>query len=361
MLAASPKPPVNDLQPAILACEPTRIRGGLSFPCARLADGRLVHIDRYDGTSSVTCLGCGAQMHARGRLGKVRRHFAHRVRVEGSCSYESTLHAAAKQAICDGFTIARAEDHPYRLLWSCKGCEKRRDTDLTRFCDRLVSEVEVVAGVVSDLIFDGARRLAVEVVVTHEPESQTLSRYRAATVPVFEVRPTWDMISSFAHCIPSSSSHFVGNDKCPECKRRREAQEVERRERRRMLGSIGESLSRLPAAAPPRSWTTDSRENILYPRLAAKLLETGRRLCAAGFKQSQTKPWLYLVSISGVGAFFANMGGTDEVPIWEDPTPLYHWKLNNPENPHAEQIVLLVGRYLAARGIQVRKSFLAPY
>lgn len=361
VLAAHEDSHVVDPQSALRTCEPTRIRGDLSFPYARLADGRLVEIDRYDGTSSVTCLGCGSPMHARGGLGRVRRHFAHRVRVEGRCSYESALHAAAKQAIYDGFTIARGRRLPYRLLWNCQACETRRDTDLTRFCDRLVSEVEVVGGVVSDLVFEGARRLAVEVVVTHEPEPSTLSRYKAAKMPVFEITPNWDMISGLAHCIPSSSSHFVRSDKCPECMRRRNVREVERRERRLILGSIDEFLSRLPAAAPPHSWETDCRGNTLYPRLAARLFEISRRLCAAGFRQSLKKPWLFLISISGVGAFFANMGGTEEVPIWEDPTPLYHWKLNNPGSPHAEQIVLLVGRYLGARGIHVRKSFLAHY
>jgi hypothetical protein len=189
------------------------------------------------------------------------------------------------------------------------------------------------------------------------PEPQALSRYKAAAIPVFIVRPTWDTIATLANCIHADASHFTRVDKCPECQRRRAAREAEER----ALAPLRTSLSQLASSSPPRTWNTDKRSNFLYPRIAAKLHEIGRRLCAEGFKQAQQKPWLYILRIKGIGTFFANMGGTEEVPIWEDTTPLYHWNLDDRVISYEESIVLLVRDHLAARGIELRTSFYSPY
>jgi hypothetical protein len=300
-------------------------------------------------------------MHARAGANTVRRHFAHRVRVEGACSHESALHAAAKQAICDAFAIAKGTARPYTLLWICERCETIRDTDLVRICDRVTPEKEMVAGVVSDLVFDGARRFAVEVVVTHPPEPQALTRYEAASVPVFLIRPTWDAIDMLADCIYTDASHFVSADKCQECLRRVAARRAKERERERVLATTRRSLSQRATSSAPSTWNTDKRGNVLYPRVAAALYEAGRCLCAMGFTQAQQKPWLFVLPIKGIGAFFANLGGTQQVPIWEDSRPLYHWKLDKRVSSYEEAIVCLVRDSLVAGGIDVRTSLFSPY
>lgn len=304
------------------ACAPARKVDGLSFPYARLDDDRLVHVERYDGVSVVRCLGCGAAMHARGGGGRVRRHFAHRVRVDGACSHETALHAAAKQGVLDAFNAAKAAHRPYKLLWICTGCETIRDADLVRISDRCTLEKMMVAGAISDVAFDGPRPFAIEVVVAHAPDPETLARYEAASIPVFIVRPTWDAIGLLADCVHADESHFVKTDKCAECQTRRIAREAAERERDRVLGSLQAALAPLLPMEVPRPWATDKAGNGLYAGVAARVLETGRRLCAAGFKQAGEKPWLYILPVGGTGTFFANMGGTEEVPIWTDTTPL---------------------------------------
>lgn len=120
-------------------------------------------------------------------------------------------------------------------------------------------------------------------------------------------------------------------------------------------------LTRLKPSPPPRPWAADKRGRPLFPALASKLEQTGRRLCQEGFKQAREKPWLFLLPIKGVGMFFADMGGTDEVPIWSDPTPLYYWKLDESVAAHEEVLITVVRSHLAARGIAVRTSFHSPY
>ena len=53
----------------------------------------------------------------------------------------------------------------------------------------------------------------------------------------------------------------------------------------------------------------------------------GRILTNKGYKESKKKPNLFY-KIIPEGQLFANMQGTEEVPIWSNPRPLFHWRLN---------------------------------
>jgi hypothetical protein len=99
----------------------------------------------------------------------------------------------------------------------------------------------------------------------------------------------------------------------------------------------------------------------MYPRVAAKLSTIATKLCAYGFKQTQSKLWLFNLPIKGIGTFFADLGGTEEVPIWEDPTPLCYCKFNDRAAPHEEAIAVLVIDHLVERGIPIRTSFYSSY
>ena len=160
------------------------------YPIARSSHGQLVHIDAWRD-EDVACIGCGQPMV--GKRGSVNaHHFAHAV--ERSCSAETVLHAGTKEAVVSAH--ARA---PIRLWWSCVACgETRRAT--TAELD-LVTEAAPCDGVRSDVLgrdLTGAPRLAIEVVVTHALEPQTIARYRAAGVSVLLLRPTWEVFRELA-------------------------------------------------------------------------------------------------------------------------------------------------------------------
>jgi hypothetical protein len=52
---------------------------------------------------------------------------------------------------------------------------------------------------------------------------------------------------------------------------------------------------------------------------------TGNRLLTLGYKESLRKPNLFYLE-KEFGFFFTNMQGTEIVPIWDDPSPLFHWQ-----------------------------------
>jgi hypothetical protein len=52
---------------------------------------------------------------------------------------------------------------------------------------------------------------------------------------------------------------------------------------------------------------------------------TGNILLTLGYKESLRKPNLFYLE-NEFGLFFANMQGTEFVPIWDDPAPLIHWQ-----------------------------------
>jgi hypothetical protein len=305
----------------------------------------------------------------RGTSGR-RWHFQHLASTV-SCSEETALHKAAAQAIHDGFNTANASKQPHELRWTCDGCGEARAVDLTAFATSVARESSPVPGVVTDVLFQGPRPLAVEVVVSHAPEPETLERYRAADIPVFVVEPTWDCIPELARGVNSTKTFFVRRSRCSGCQRQDEllaaqARELARYEaaRTRELARIEKSLAAATSykrvVADPKPWTHDKRGNALRPYLQDRLHRLAFKLTDAGFRQSEGKPWLFCLRVAGIGMFFANLGGTEEVPIWQDSAPLYHWDVDVADE-YEELVVERIRSFLARGGVDVRTSFYSRY
>jgi hypothetical protein len=167
------------------------------YPVARTETGSAVHIDAWERGVAVTCFGCGEDLI--GRLPhdgiKPTAHFAHKA--DGACSGETALHKAAKAAIVH----ARSSGTLSGIMWTCPRCKRRPQlTDLSAIT--LHEETRPCEGVTSDVLgldVDGAPRLAIEVVVTHDLEPETLERYRACGFHVFTWRPSWRLIGDLTH------------------------------------------------------------------------------------------------------------------------------------------------------------------
>ena len=78
-----------------------------------------------------------------------------------------------------------------------------------------------------------------------------------------------------------------------------------------------------------KPWETDSQGRPMYPRTRATVLRYAAGLVDSGFRQSTSKPWLF-VRDTPHGAVFANLGGTAVIPIWEDMRPMLHHQLRAP-------------------------------
>jgi hypothetical protein len=65
----------------------------------------------------------------------------------------------------------------------------------------------------------------------------------------------------------------------------------------------------------------------IYGEPYQKMLENGRVLTQKGYQESKNKPNLFFKK-TPEAIFFADMRGTDVVPIWEDPSPLLYASFN---------------------------------
>lgn len=68
---------------------------------------------------------------------------------------------------------------------------------------------------------------------------------------------------------------------------------------------------------------TDKFGNAIYPKVFRMLQKIGKSLEINGWKESNSKPNLFYKDFGGV-LVFADMRGTEEVPIWESPYPLVY-------------------------------------
>jgi len=66
----------------------------------------------------------------------------------------------------------------------------------------------------------------------------------------------------------------------------------------------------------------------IYPSRFRMLKANENVLLNAGYVESNAKPNL-LYNIIPEGCLFADMRGTEEVPIWQDTRPLFYWKFND--------------------------------
>lgn len=68
----------------------------------------------------------------------------------------------------------------------------------------------------------------------------------------------------------------------------------------------------------------DKFNNPIYPSKFRILQKQGELLTKIGYKESKNKPNLFYRTIPE-GVFFADMRGTEEIPIWKDTSPLLYW------------------------------------
>ena len=290
-------------------------------------------------------------------------HFAHKPPLSECADPDRALHETAKAMILQGFTEALTDRGEYRTGFCCQDCGMEAAWNIARSGSSITPEHAVVEGTHSDVVIDRATKgpLIIEIVVTHEIEEATRLRYEQSGLPVFVVHPQWDTITELAHTLIADGTINIASMRCPDCQ---QATERRKRELTEALSWAREMLKGLDAppagAAEPqlRLWQSDKFERELYPHARKAVHQNARRLRRLGFVQSEQKPWLLMFRLpERYGVVFANFGSTEEVPIWEDPAALIHWKLPRCSDAEEEALVRLVLRKCREAGAEVRLSF----
>lgn len=168
------------------------------YPYALDHSGNVAGADVADRNESFTCIGCGERMVL--RRGKIKvAHFGHWPGVE-SCGGETVLHKMAKAAIKYGIERAIREKTPYSFTWYCSVCLKDHKGDLA-VNEREIRVEEQLNGIRPDLLavsMKGKPLVAIEVIVSHYPEPETVEVYERIGIPVVLVRVGWDELKELS-------------------------------------------------------------------------------------------------------------------------------------------------------------------
>ncbi len=237
------------------------------------------------------CFGCHREMVIKqGR--KKRWHFAHKAG-DGQCETDKTLHEAAKAFICQGFRCALATGAEYHVRYPCALCDRSPiSVNVAVEGASIASEKTVVEGTRSDVVVfqpNDSPMVIIEIVVTHDLESDTKQRYEAVNCPVVTVKPSWDTLPGLRQAAVGSRILNVTNKHryCGDC---REAQQEKRAAPRR----------RQQKKRPARAWASETqpgkmhREYKVARSLAGSLVEGIR-------PQAGRIPWLSFPLSATVG------------------------------------------------------------
>ena len=228
----------------------------IQYPVAYARPYEAVHIKDAQRGRSHFCFGCHREMVI--RRGPIRRpHFAHKAGFV-QCEKDNTLHEAAKAFICLGFRRAVATGGEYRVGYPCKGCKTPISHNVASGDVSIASEKVVVEGTRSDLaVFrpDGSLRVIIEVVVTHDLESDTKRRYKEANYPVVTVEPSWDTLLDLCQAaIGSRILNVKDNTRyCDDCRaaRKQEIQataQAPKTQRQRMSVPVSDDAAKITVA-----------------------------------------------------------------------------------------------------------------
>ena len=345
------------------------------YPLARdESDGRIVPVREAINGRPYQCIGCFQSMMA--KRGKVRAwHFAHKPPFD-RCDPDNALHETAKAVIVKGFNDALESQGEYHFGCPCVECESPLSRNLAVQGTAIELEAAIVEGTRSDLAVTSASgcKVIVEVVVTHDLETETRERYRESGIPVLKIRPTWDTLAELSSAVIASNGINVSLARCRTCKgeAERKSQMAEKARRRAdlSLAGLNERKPSKLTELPFRPWTHDKFDRPMFPHIRKQVYANAIILTELGFRQAKGKSWLFLYQIPGEGVVFANFGSTEEVAIWENTSALVHWKLNKSSDEMGEvffagevalESALIEGLLtkLRAAGARVRISFYA--
>ena len=228
----------------------------IQYPVAYVQPHEAVHIKDARRERPHFCFGCHREMVI--RRGPIRRwHFAHKAGFV-QCEKDKTLHEAAKAFICLGFRRAVATEGEYRIGYPCKGCKTPISHNVASGGASIASEKTVAKGTRSDMVIfqpDGSPRVIIEIVVTHDLESKTEQKYKAAKYPVVMVEPSWDTLLDLCQsAIGSRILNVKGDNRyCGACRaaRKQETQataQAPKTQQRRMSVPVSDDAAKITVA-----------------------------------------------------------------------------------------------------------------
>ncbi|MBI3416933.1 MAG: hypothetical protein HY043_16705 [Verrucomicrobia bacterium] len=192
----------------------------LKLPFAVCGD-KIIHISEVESGRQINCLCpvCNTRLIA--RKGNLRQHhFAHDTGT--NCNGESALHWFGKHLLLEAIDRALTEGCTIPMEWQCDQCDHKHDGNLLKKAASVALE-QVLGEARPDLLLKDATGkpvVAIEVIVTHEPEQSARDFYLKQNIVVVEVRIK-DGIALEAlkdlRELKADAVSFCTRKKCPDC------------------------------------------------------------------------------------------------------------------------------------------------
>ena len=346
-------------------------RTKITYPFAYIPPFTPINAKGAERRSDYLCFGCDQRLvYVKGTTGRAE-HFRHWHDQEVSCLPDSSLHRMAQALIVQAFSAAVEQGNPYKCVlekyWRCH--DGPISVDLAGSGSTIASEQSVIEGTRSDLVVfkpDGTPRLIIEIVVTHDLETDTSQKYLTSQTPVVKVK---DLTFETIHSLQSGISvknwlNISKKQECPDCRDKR-VQDEEKTLKR--LAEVQSSIRISPIQSPPQitpithvgvdgNLNKALRTAPLRSDTRRRLNRQAQQLSKLGFRQSQTRPTLFSL-ICGGWTIFADLDSTQVLFAWECEGPaLYAFGNSNPKC--RECLLEEVGNQLTQHGVEYRRHFM---
>lgn len=184
--------------------------------------GKLAHVSEVESGLRIDCLcvNCGESLVAR-KGGRVIHHFAHRPK--STCNGETVLHRTAKLMLVERLEKCIREGTGLQIVWHCSFCQSSHSGNLAKVAASVEVERSLGPARPDILLLDqqGNPRVAVEVVVTHPPERQTVDFYRSngitLVVVVARTLEELEVLRSRPE-LSATGVEVCTRKKCPHCR-----------------------------------------------------------------------------------------------------------------------------------------------
>jgi hypothetical protein len=161
-----------------------------------LCDGQVVHVSQVQRGLACKCVCPTCQRPLLAKKGSIRsHHFAHATRTNCPGAAETMLHRAAKEIVA---TLTEIHLPAYRRCRSRRGAhwiEAAASKPILREVRESIESALVecpIASIIPDVILSiKGKRLAVEVVVTHDVDTRKLRVYRNHDIPALRISLKW--------------------------------------------------------------------------------------------------------------------------------------------------------------------------
>ena len=187
-------------------------------------DGHLLHVDEVSSGLACQCICPLCQGMLIARKGEYNQpHFAHQS--DTNCDGESLLHIIGKRLLYSRISEAISQGQPLAFQWRCHECHDTHEGNLLDDAGRVGMEKDVGKIRPDITIYDlhGHPQVAIEVIVTHEPEKQVWQYIRENDIHLVAFHVEEHNLESLERTTPLRPSLSYGHPctraKCDNCKR----------------------------------------------------------------------------------------------------------------------------------------------